>query len=104
MSFKPERGDIILAGTHEVEREFVAMDGDFYICRGIVGVDQNPTYNRWHSAKPLPTKPEPVHFTYETWPKQPVWLRQANSECGACFMVVARYNLGVIHKASYYSN
>ena len=62
--FKPKQGEMILVGQYNpVEREFVAMDGEGYLCRGEAGTG----YLFWRCAKPLPAKPEPIPFTHETW-------------------------------------
>ena len=103
---KPKQGEMILAKecypTHSgplKEYAFLCMEGD--VCWG-VGKDRSVAV-KIESCEPIQHPPEPIPLTHETWPKQVVWLRQRNSECGACFMVVGRYTFGVIHKGSYYS-
>ncbi len=75
--FNPKQGQMILVGTtSDILREFVAMDNSGYICRS----KDDAGYVLWPSAKPLPCKPEPTLFTYETWPKQVVYLRASRSD------------------------
>ena len=103
--FNPKQGEMILAKKHssdnwdwEAVEFWVKIDG-VYHCR----VEKEWLLSPFNYAKPSPSKPSPIPFTQETWPKQVVWLRIPERACGECFLVVGRYNLGVIHKGSYYS-
>ena len=90
--FKPKQGEMILAGQYNpVEREFMTMDGGGYVCRGRDGTG----YGLWATAKPLPTKPEPIPYTHEAWPKQVVWLRRNDWRNGEADMVIGLYDGGV---------
>ena len=78
--FKPEQGDMILVLSvidAWVEREFIAMHHGRYVC---VDIYDRDNVCLWKDAKPLPTKPEPIPFTHETWPKQVVWVRSVDSD------------------------
>ena len=103
--FNPKQGEMILvSSTGEYfdvgERVFVCRYNNGYLCEY---EDDPHKYVIWPHAKPLSAEPEPIPFTRETWPKQVVWVRIPERACGECFLVVGRYNLGVIHKGSYYS-
>ena len=91
MKFEPKQGDMILVGRFNcVAREFVAMEGRWYLCKGAGGGG----YVQWDTAKPLPSKPELTPFTHETWPKQEVWMT-ATAEQEVMEQVVAIDTQGV---------
>ena len=73
--FNPVQGDMILVRykTWEPEpRVLVAIHKGQYLCEHS---DNSELFRLWPEAKPLPAKPEPIPFTHETWPTQPVWVR-----------------------------
>ena len=105
-NFNPKQGEMILAredcvhfAGKQAKFRFLCMEGD-----ANWGIESGCTSAvKIVFCRPLPTKREPIAFTHETWPKQVVWLRAQKRSMGECFMVVRRYDLGVIHKGSYYS-
>ena len=97
--FKPMQGEMISVGSHnKTEREFVAMDGLIYICRG----RDRDGYFPWVAARSLHTKPEPTPYTHETWPKQVVWMK-ATTENEVMAQVVAIDPQGVFSKNGFVS-
>ena len=94
-----KQGDMILVGQNNPkEREFVAMDGSGYVCRGETGT----SYFLWHYAKPLPTKPEPIPYNHETWPKQVVHLRLKEHPANE-YMVIGLNFYGALTVAEKYT-
>ena len=91
--FNPKQGEMISVGSNnKTEREFVAMDGPSYICRG----RDREGYFPWVAAQPLPTKPESIHFTRETWPKQPVWIRKSSWSADSASIVTGLEASGAV--------
>ena len=76
INFNPKQGEMILVWSNEdVQRpevhEFLAKrDGVYFVVMEDGGV-----YG-WDNAAALPSKPEPIPYTHETWPKQVVWVRE----------------------------
>ena len=68
----------------ETPRVFIAMHKGRYLCEQ-VGNDEEVEV--WPTARAMPTKPEPTPFTYETWPKKPVWIRRQHWGKGSMLVV-----------------
>ena len=88
--FKPKQGENIqVLGISrlwlETPRVFIAMHKGRYLCEQ-VGSDEEVEV--WPAARSMPTKPEPIPFTHETWPKQVVWVRKSTWVRGSLRMVV----------------
>ena len=92
--FNPKQGEMILVGAFiDEEREFIVMDKGKYLCRGKNG----EKYYLWTNGRPLPTKPEPIPFTHETWPKRTVHIKRNTWEANVFELVTGRYSEGVTH-------
>ena len=80
-NFEPRQGEKVLVSStgdyFDVGwRVFVCRYKNGYLCE----YDGNPdSYIIWQHAKPLPTKPVPIPYNHETWPKQVVWIKYANT-------------------------
>ena len=97
MKFEPKQGDMVLVGQYNcVAREFVAMEGRWYLCKGAGGGG----YVQWDTAKPLPS--EPIAFTHETWPKQVVHLRLKEHPANE-YMVIGLNFYGALTVAEKYT-
>ena len=103
--FNPKQGEMILVGEVEgrwmsVPRVFVCLHQGGWLCQYEHDEDR---FKVWLYAKPLPTKPEPISFTHETWPKQVVWLRNVESSGSHHgVQMTAFYHSGVCLKETYY--
>ena len=100
--FNPKQGEMIrvrattnLSWQNQV---FAAKHGGLYHCEQ-EGTD---CLFPWRHAESLPTKPEPIPFTHETWPKQVVWLRFAgNGGLSHGVQVIDFFAEGVCMKNTY---
>ena len=93
--FKPKQGEMILVAGGDgawmaSPRQFIALHKGGYLCESSVLND----FYVWQQAKPLPTEPEPVPYTHETWPKQVVWVRKQTWGKGQADMVIGLYDIG----------
>ena len=94
--FEPKQGEMILVTktpfSKSVQRRFVCRVNLLWLCE-----EWNNTYLLYVRGEPLPTKPEPILFTHETWPKQTVHIRRNTWDANVFDLVTGRYSEGVTH-------
>ena len=97
--FKPKQGDMVeVRDTVDAKwttRQFAITHEGFHYC----AVDKYGMAP-WRYIRPIPTKPEPIPFTHETWPKQVVWIRKGIDDCR---MVNGHYKDGIIFNGRYHN-
>ena len=101
--FNPKKGEIILVSKPGLEggceQEFVVKIGGRYYCK--TGDHRDLYLLAWFDAKPLPTKPEPIPYNHETWPKQVVWIKYTNTPQHPA-IVTGFTDIGIISGGSSY--
>ena len=96
--FSPKQGDMILARKISGRGMSLWFEVRFLCTEGLLfwGIKDGE-----HIAivldliKPLPSEPEPVPFSDETWPKQVVWIRSDSCSLSQTAMVTGMSLLGV---------
>ena len=95
--FNPKQGEMIIVGHRPRnpgnEREFVIRLGDIYHCKS--SDPQDVSLFPWECAGPLPNKPEPIPFTHETWPKQPVHVVPRGDERASSWLMLGFHVSGI---------